>query len=276
MWFTADSTAADDAPQRRSLHCLRNRLTEHVGGVEGGQPEAVRIRVVVTRPLVLTLDKRHLAEIFQTRARRNQRLSGSLCSNTRLHDKGVSSPQGFPACRTVWHHGGLAVDGQDVGAGFTHRTPADVGGQSVPSDGAHVCRHRLGSGQPVGEVIARRKAAGTFSVTEQEGNGGKTRETASHASKVLTVSFLIAIDVEKRVTREDEVGANGAVRDADGLTVSGYQEALHVSDRTSAGQAWETLEAWTSRSAIWTWKSCSSFLSFESSETWQPRRTETA
>lgn len=60
--------------------------------------------------------------------------------------------------------------------------PADVRSQLIPCDGNHVGRHRLVSGQPVGEVVTRSVAAGSFRVTEQEGHGGETRETASHGA----------------------------------------------------------------------------------------------
>lgn len=74
LQFPADSTTADDALQRRPLHCLRKGFTEHAVGVEGGQPVAIGIGVVVTCSPAVTLDEGHLAEDFQTRARRNQRL----------------------------------------------------------------------------------------------------------------------------------------------------------------------------------------------------------
>ena len=38
----------------------------------------------------------------------------------RYHDKGVSRPEGFPVTRTVWGLGGLAVDGDGIGAALTH------------------------------------------------------------------------------------------------------------------------------------------------------------
>lgn len=65
---------------------------------------------------------------------------------------------------------------------YLHPPPADVGGQPVPRDRDHVFRHRCVSGQPVGVVIARSVAAVTLCVTEQEGHGGETRETASHGA----------------------------------------------------------------------------------------------
>lgn len=60
--------------------------------------------------------------------------------------------------------------------------PADVRGQLVSRDRDHVLRHWCVSGQPVGVVIARSVAAVTFCVTEQEGHGRETRETASHGA----------------------------------------------------------------------------------------------
>lgn len=60
--------------------------------------------------------------------------------------------------------------------------PADVGGKLIPCDGNHVGRHRRVSGQPVGVVVTRCIAAITFCVTEQEGHGRETRETASHGA----------------------------------------------------------------------------------------------
>lgn len=41
-------------------------LPEHVVGVDGGQPVAIGIRVVVTRSPAVTLDEGHLAETFKT------------------------------------------------------------------------------------------------------------------------------------------------------------------------------------------------------------------
>lgn len=49
-----------------SLNREVNSSPEHVVGVEGGQPVAIGIRIVVTRPPAVTLYKGHLAEIFQT------------------------------------------------------------------------------------------------------------------------------------------------------------------------------------------------------------------
>lgn len=60
--------------------------------------------------------------------------------------------------------------------------PAYVGCQFIPCDGHHVGRHRSVSGQPVGVVITRGIAAVTFCVTEEEGHGGETRQTASRGA----------------------------------------------------------------------------------------------
>lgn len=61
-----------------------SNVPEHAVGVQGGQPVAIGIRVVVARPPAVTLDEGHLAEAFQTRARRNQRLGGAVCTSTSL------------------------------------------------------------------------------------------------------------------------------------------------------------------------------------------------
>lgn len=47
-------------------------------------------------------------------------------------------------------------------------------------------------------------------------------------TKVLTMSSLISIDEEERVTTIDEAGAMGTFRGVDGLTVPGYQETVGV------------------------------------------------
>lgn len=146
--------------------------------------------------------------------------------------------------------------------------PADVWGDFISCDGNHVGRHGLISGQPVGIIITRSIAAGTVCVTEQEGHGGETHETASHCAwefrkktlekcfivtrvksqitvinkiliisgydgsyvhtKVLAMSSLISIDKEEGVTRVDETGAIRAVRVLNALTVSGNQETICV------------------------------------------------
>lgn len=60
--------------------------------------------------------------------------------------------------------------------------PADVGSQPVPCDRDHVFWHWCASGQPVRVVVARSVTTVTFCVTEHEGHGGETRETASHGT----------------------------------------------------------------------------------------------
>lgn len=70
------------------------------------------------------------------------------------------------------------MDGDHVGSGFTHRTPADEVPQSVPRDEGHVALHGLVGGQPIGVVVSGGVATGAVGVTEQEGHGGKTRQTA--------------------------------------------------------------------------------------------------
>lgn len=179
---------------------------------------------------------------------------------------------------------------------YLHPPPADIGGQLVPHDRDHVFRHWRVSRQPVGVVIARSVAAVTLYVTEQEGHGGETRETASCGAwetvwsviqwlkerhvlkinlnlysisvhkgfyaltKVLTMSSLISIDEEEGVTREDEASAMRAVGDTDALTVSGYQETVDKTWTTSAWQPCRTLLAWVSKSAIWTYRRSTSLL----------------
>lgn len=105
----------------------------------------------------MTFDEGNLPELFKTRSRRGQRLTWTLSSNSgflqrnegwhqrRLslvsesqnerysiyfniwnsahHHKRISNPEWKPAHRAVWNHTGLAVDGNHVGSGVTHRTP---------------------------------------------------------------------------------------------------------------------------------------------------------
>jgi len=62
-------------------------LPKHLVVFNGGEPEAVGVGVVVAGSSAVTLDERHLAETFQTRARRNQGLGGALCSSSRLLER---------------------------------------------------------------------------------------------------------------------------------------------------------------------------------------------
>lgn len=71
-------------------------------------------------------------------------------------------------------------------------------------------------------------------------------------TEVLTMSSLISINEEEGVTRVDEAGAMRAVGDSDALTVSGYQESVHKTWRTTSWQPLGTLAAWNSTSAFWT------------------------
>ena len=59
-------------------------LPEHSAAVEGGQPVAVGIRVVVAGSSAMTFYEGNLAESFQTGARGRQGLRGALCTCTRL------------------------------------------------------------------------------------------------------------------------------------------------------------------------------------------------
>lgn len=118
------------------------------------------------------------------------------------------------------------MDGDHVGSGFTHRTPADEVLQSVPGDEGHAARHRLIGGQPVGVVVSGGVATGAVGVTEQEGHGGKTRETATQRAQVLSVSSVVPVDEEQRVSAVHISGSCRAFWDEELLAVSGEQEAV--------------------------------------------------
>lgn len=126
-----------------------SNVPEHVG-VDGCQPVAVWIRVVVARPSAMTLDEWHLAKMFKAWAGRHQRLGGAFGTSTCLlvgrkgdncidhweykydntpsefiyyHDEWIATPERIPASGTFWCHSCLTVDRYDVRGSFTHRAP---------------------------------------------------------------------------------------------------------------------------------------------------------
>lgn len=73
-------------------------LPEHVVVVEGGQPVAVGIGVIVACPPPVTLDEGDLAEKFYTGARRNQGVRGALCTCSCLLEWMVKTRQRLVKC----------------------------------------------------------------------------------------------------------------------------------------------------------------------------------
>ena len=60
---------------------------EHVVWVEGSQPVAVRVGVVVTSSSAVTLNEGNLPKLFKTRSRRCQRLTRALSSDSSFLQK---------------------------------------------------------------------------------------------------------------------------------------------------------------------------------------------
>lgn len=69
-------------------------------------------------------------------------------------------------------------------------------------------------------------------------------------TKILAMSSLISVDEEQRIAWVDETCSMGAFWDPDALAVSGDQETDSKSSTASARQAWWTLSAWISNSAV--------------------------
>lgn len=62
-------------------------VPEHLSALHSGQPEAVGVAVVVTRPSAVALYEGSAAELLQTGARGGQSLTGTLCTCTGVLEK---------------------------------------------------------------------------------------------------------------------------------------------------------------------------------------------
>lgn len=227
----AHHAAADAGAEVTRLEGLRLGFPEHLVLFDDGEPEAVGVAVVITRPSPVTLDEGRAPELLQTGARRRQGLSRALGPRAGVHHEGVADPQSLPAGGTRGDLDGLTVDCDDHGWDLTNRTPADVRFDALSGDRGHGHGHGLGRGQPVRVVVPRGKVTNVVDVTEHEGHSAEATQTAARRTEVLSVRPLVALHVEQGVAVVDEVTALGAEGHLCGLAVSGDEEAVSRGDR---------------------------------------------
>lgn len=167
--------SADAREELPGFERLRGRGSVE-GLIDGRQPETLLVGEVVTRTLgPVTFDEGSGAEIFKTRARRDQRLTATLVSSCRVHEEGIANPQTSPPCWALWDSYVLTVYGNGHRWGFTHGTAADVGFNLRLLHGHH--RNWCSSGQPIGFVISASVVAYVTRIAVQERHGVETRET---------------------------------------------------------------------------------------------------
>lgn len=121
--------------------------------------------------------------------------------------------------RTLWHFQSLAVYGYDLSGGLADTASADEFLDISSHDGRHCHRHRFRSAQPVAVVVSRSKIAHIVQTAEQERHGAEATKTATGASQVLAVRFLISKDVQERVALPEVIRSSRALRNPRCLAV---------------------------------------------------------
>lgn len=167
-------------------------------------------------------------------------MAAAFCSRVGVHEKAVSCPDTIPASRALWHFQSLAVYGYDLSGGLADTASADEFLDVSSHNWRHCHRHRFWSAQPVAIVVPRSEIAHVVQTAEQERHGAESPKTATGASQILAVRFLVSKYVEERVALPEVVRSSRAFGNPRCLTVPREEVAPRfgrTSGRTSVARA---------------------------------------
>lgn len=236
----------DSSSEGTGLEGLRDWLAELHVRVDGGQPEGVGRCKVVASTSAVAFDEWRRSEGLETRTSRLKLLSAALRTGTSVHDKRPTNPHRLPVSWAFWNLLVLRVDSHDSGRGFADGASGDVLLDLGSSDVLHGHWHLLGSGQPVRVVVSRGNVALLVEVAEHEWHGAEHSWARTGGTEVLSVSSLVGLGEEKRVTVPELVGASWASWDGKLLGVTGEDEGVGDSHWT-----WWTLRTWLAVDTGW-------------------------